>query len=782
MTLTKRISLKANTLLVLIFTCLAMISKSTQAQSPGDLANILHYEIHLNASSYSSQNIGGKTIISFLAKQEQQSMLKLELWNLTVDSVIGNQVSTWDYDGQVITINYSLPLLTQDTNFVTVYYNGHPAIDASGWGGFYFQSGIIFNLGVGFDSNPHNLGKAWFPCVDTFTDRAKYDYYITAAASALVTCSGVLQGIVINATNSLHHWKLLEEIPTYLASVAISNYVLIEDTFAGIERPIPVSYYLTPDVAGNINSFQNLEQALQAFENRYGPYRWPRIGYVNTPVGAMEHACNVAFPTSYVNGGLSGERTMAHELGHAWFGNLITCETAEDMWINEGWASFMEEDFMEFVYGKAAAKNFARSRHNLNLRTLQHEDGYIPLYGIPNELTYSTTIYKKGADMAHTLRGYMGDSIFYESLRSLMIDSAFRDISVAELNSYLSQKSGINLSPFFDAHIYQPGWLHFSIDSIQQIPAGNGAAINVFVRQRTKEAPQILQHSRLRISFLKEDWTWQTEWFEMNGASGMQSYILDFDPIDVILDLEEEYMDATTDVYTIFKAGDGGTLVEEYFKYDIFPESDSAFVRVEQNWIAPDSFQNPHPDLILSNSRYWKIQGDFPTGFAASFKFNYNNETTYNGMLDYTWFPYPLSADSLILLYRSGAGKEWEPISFIRQGTSRNGYLSTSDIRRGEYTMAYRDRSLAIGDIVDPSLIKVYPNPAVNEIHIETQFQGEMALHFMDSLGRLILGKSVPADAKQINIPISHLPNGVYLLRLSSEKKILHQSKIVVKK
>lgn len=767
-------------ILVLIFIWNTFPSLESKAQTPGELADVLHYEINLNLSNYSSQNISGHTTVQFLAKQNQQSILKLELWNLTVDSVNGTQVSTWDYDGQIIEITFSSFLNLQDTNTVTVYYHGHPAIDASGWGGFYFQSGIIFNLGVGFDSNPHNLGKAWFPCVDTFTDRAGYDYFIQAAQGSLVTCSGELVEIIADSAFPTHHWRLQEPIPTYLASVAVSNYQLIADTFAGIERQIPVSYYLTPNVAGNVSSFQNMERALQAFENRYGPYRWPRIGYVNTPVGAMEHACNVAFPTDYVNGTLSGERTMAHELAHAWFGNLITCESAADMWLNEGWASFLEEDFIEDVYGKDAAKNFARSRHNLNLRTLPQEDGYIPLYGIPNEMTYSTTIYKKGADMAHTLRGYLGDSLFYTSLRSLLIDSAFRDISVAEFNSYLSQKTGINLTPFFDAHIYQPGWLHFSIDSVQQILAANGTAVNVYVRQRTKEAPQILQHSRLKISFLKNDYTWQTEWFEMTGASGMQSYILDFDPIDIILDLEEEYMDATTDFYTVLKAGDGGTFVEEYFKYEVYPESDSAFVRVEHNWIAPDSFQNPQPNLSLSTSRYWKIQGDLKPGFAGSFKFNYNNETTYNGMLDYTWFPYPLSADSLVLLYRSGPASDWEIISFVRQGTSRNGYLSTSDIRRGEYTLAYRDRSLSVGSIENNPLIQVFPNPAKENLTIQNSFPGEMALQVIDSLGRIVSAYSIEADSKSISIPVQHLPKGVYVLRFSNEKKILHQNKIVL--
>lgn len=754
------------------------------SQTPGELADVLHYQINLTVTDLTGQQISGACFIKFKALQANQHQIKLELWNLTVDSVQAENLSTYSYNGSIILAEYASNLNLTDTQKITVYYHGHPMVDPTGWGGFIFSSGIAYNLGVGFGANPHNLGKSWFPCVDDFTDRAAYEYFITTSAANKATCSGYLVSQYVNPDNSnqtIHHWKLEEEIPTYLASVAVSNFVVIADTIAGIEKEIPVSHYLIPSLAGNSGSFLHLPEALHIFEAHYGPYRWPRIGYVSTPLGAMEHTCNIAFPTGYINGTLSGEKTMAHELAHAWFGNLITCETAGDMWINEGWASFLEEDFMEEVYGKTLAKDYARSRHALNLRTLHHEEGFLPLYGIDNENTYSSTIYKKGADMAHSLRGYLGDSLFYASLQQLMQDSAFTDISVAEFCNYLSLKSGIELQPFFDAHIYQPGWLHFSIDSTAIIPAGNGTSVAVYVKQQRKDADNFLTHTRLKIGFLDDQWKLHADWFSMNDSVGSQTYILDFLPVDILLDPEEEYMDATTDRYLILKESTSGTLNEEFFKYEVNAGSDSAFVRIEQSWIAPENFENEHPEYILSNSRYWKIQGDIPSGFSGLFKFNYNNETTVNGLLDNTWFTYPMSADSLVLLYREKTSSDWEEISFTRQGLSRIGYLSTSETKRGEYTMAYRDRSLNISELIISKKINIYPNPASDSITIDKNTPDELLLQLFDASGRMVDSRLLVEGKYAMEIKLNPSWNGQFRLRFSSGKKVIQQSGLLIR-
>src|SRR4051812_511852 len=105
---------------------------------------------------------------------------------------------------------------------------------------------------------------------------------------------------------------------------------------------------------------------------------------------------------------------MAHELSHHWWGNLLTCETPEDMWINEGWASFSADLFFEWQYGKPTYLQRVKSRHEDIVHYLHHtEGGFRAISGLPHNLTYGSHVYEKGADMIHNLRGYLGDADFF---------------------------------------------------------------------------------------------------------------------------------------------------------------------------------------------------------------------------------------------------------------------------------------------------------------------------------------------------------------------------------
>ncbi len=755
-------------LLIGIVAIFSMTMSGSQAQTSPD---VLHYNIHLTVTDFGNQKISGHTEIFFMHEAVNIGISLFELWNLNIDSIQGQGIDSFSYDGQFIHLFHNQFLTPGDTQVVTIFYQGQPMADPTGWGGFRFMSNIAFNLGVGFGADPHNLGKSWYPCVDTFTDRASYDFYITTAANHKAICGGLLESIVIHPSDSnlrVHHWRHPELIPTYLASVAVGNFEHISDTFQGINSMVPVDLYLTPNLVSNAaGSFVHLEEAFHAFEEKYGPYRWSRVGYVSTPVGAMEHSCNIAYPFQLIDGATTYERTMAHELAHMWFGNLITAHSSQDMWINEGWASFLETDFMEYVYGFDYAKAYNRARHASNLRTLHHTDGLISLYGVGHEHTYSNTVYKKGADMAQTLKGYLGSDLFYSSLRNILSDYAFNDVSVANLRDYLSVETGVDLIPFFNAFLYQPGWLHFRVDSFSAQPAGNQFEVEVYLRQSLKDANQPLSKLRLPLGFLDQNLQLHTEYFLIDNSEGMKSFLLDFQPVDVILDPDEQIMDATTDKYFMVYPGDGGTIQEAYFKYDVGIESDSAWLRVEQSWIAPDPLKFAETSLSVSDSRYWKVQGWLPEDFDGTFMFNYNNYTNTDGNLDNTWFPYPLSADSLVLLFREGSWADWVIISSERLGPGRNGYLSTHETRRGEYTLAYRDRSLASVEPIKDRPFRAFPNPAQNTVHLEFYRTEAMELRLISATGKVISTFPIAAGTKNKSIDTSMLSPGNYFLSLS---------------
>jgi aminopeptidase N len=145
-----------------------------------------------------------------------------------------------------------------DTVAVKVFYHGVPFNES--WGGFHFSGEYAFNLGVGFETYPPNLGKAWFPCVDNFFDRALFDYHIRVTDNKKAVCGGLLQSINDHGDGThTFHWKTDFTIPTYLASFAIGDYVGVTDTFSGMERDIPITIYVRPVDTGKVaGSFANI--------------------------------------------------------------------------------------------------------------------------------------------------------------------------------------------------------------------------------------------------------------------------------------------------------------------------------------------------------------------------------------------------------------------------------------------------------------------------------------------------------------------------------------------
>ncbi|MEA3443755.1 MAG: T9SS type A sorting domain-containing protein, partial [Bacteroidota bacterium] len=200
------------------------------------------------------------------------------------------------------------------------------------------------------------------------------------------------------------------------------------------------------------------------------------------------------------------------------------------------------------------------------------------------------------------------------------------------------------------------------------------------------------------------------------------------------------------------------------------------------NWVAPDPFQGNNPSYTLSDSRYWKIDGILPSTFDGKFKFNYNNKENGTGWLDYTWFPYPLSADSLVLLYREGCWNNWAEISFVRLGNSRSGWLITEEVNKGEYCLAYRDLTLSYSLLIkdDKKMLTAFPNPSKDILNVHIDLNQKKELKLYDSRGVVVYSKKMPANKNFIQIKVDRLMVGVYFLELQAARKKKAEIKVVI--
>lgn len=776
----RKFQVKSALLTLCLMAGLQLNAQNSPQRALSDTVDVLNYELHLTVTNLTQQIISGQAGIRFTTPLNGLSQLPLELKQLQADSVKTDNGITlaFTHSNERLLITMDQPVLAGDTGFVWVFYHGQPFHEA--WGGFHFSGSYAFNLGVGFESIPHNLGKTWFPCVDDFVDRAYYEYFIRVENTNTAVCGGLLQSVSPMADNtSIFHWKSDRTLPTYLASVAVGPYALVSDSVTAMQSVIPVRYYVRPsDTTRARGSFVNLPEITGIFEEAFGPYPFQRIGITGTSLGAMEHAENIFYPNSSINGNLSNEWLYAHELSHMWFGNKVTCASDADMWLNEGWARWCETYYREKLYGTDEALENMRPLLRDVLQFMHtKEGGYRPLSPMPSEYTYGDNVYDKGGVTTHALRGYLCDSLFFGGIKAYLETFAYSPASSYDLRDALTQYSGIDMAGFFDFHVFGPGFNQFSVDSFNILPAGSDFDVEVFVKQRLKGTTVFAQNCRMELTFMNDAWQMETRRINFPGPHGSATLRLPFAPTFVMVDLFERAADATTDNYKTIKSTGLYDYPDTFFKIDVTQVYDSAFVRATHNWVPPDSLHILQPGLTLSDYRYWTIEGIFPEGFEATGRFFYNRNASLDNNLLIS------SADSLVILYRPNAASDWLPVSFSRIGPWQIGTIYVPQLRPGDYTLAVWDEVYVGSNLLQPEKksLKVYPNPAKDKVIIQTGMGVNGTITVRDTAGKLVYSASKTPATELLQWDCSGVMPGTYLVSFNTPEGSIESNKIVIK-
>ncbi len=642
--------------------------------------DVLSYDINLDIRDFKTERISGFTTVKFVLQYEHSDTLSLDFAGLTADSVKRSQhdMVSFKQQGEQLLVFSDF----KKTDSITVYYHGKPMQDKA-WGGFFFSDSVAFNMGVGMASYPHSYGRVWFPCNDSFTDKATYYFDITVPPNMIAVCSGVLDRVYLPNDKTYHRfiWYMDRQIPTYIANVAVGKYDRLEQTYQGLKRKIPIELYFRTPYAKNIEqSFRNLKTCLGGFEKHYGEYVWQRVGYVGVPFesGAMEHCCNISYPEYAADGEKTHETLMAHELSHHWFGNLVTCKTSQDMWLNEGWASFSEALFTEDAYGVEAYKKYVRDNH-LKVLTMTHKQdgGYYAVYGVSPDLTYGSTVYDKGADVAHTLRGYMGDSLFFTSLTSYFRDFAYKSADTYEFRDYLSKVSGLDLTDFFDTWVFTPGFPHFSAKIVSVTKNSNGYKVETEILQSLKARTLYGKKIKADVMFVNNSLQTHIAEITFGGERTLVTSELPFMPTAVFFDPDEKISDAKVDC--LKRINKTGTHNFEYvgFKLSLQKYKQDLLCQASQNFIPPRN--NDSETYTLSAEKYWTIQ---------------SNSKSYKAQgIFYVSAPehgFMKTVDELVLFYRPDEDSAWQPCDFTRDKKHNyEAYFIVEKLKCGDYAIGF---------------------------------------------------------------------------------------------
>lgn len=661
--------------------------------------DVLHYHINLDFSQMDFARserkfLQGTTTVR-LVRQPGVTDVVLELRALAVSSVQNSgQPVAFRQSGDSVIV--SVPLRhgpRPDTLELAISYSGTP-VAPSHFGGFYLKDSIAYNLGVLIDGDPPSFGKCWFPCVDNFTDKATYTFDLAVPIGMTGVANGILTGTRTVGSRTVYSWKLAQPIPTYLAAVAVGSYACIETLYKCEEtNDIPISLYVRPqDTTRARASFEKLVCGLQHFESMFGPYGWDRVGYVSVPMrgGAMEHATNIAYPhTAVAIGGVDYEELWAHELSHSWFGNLVTCQDASQMWLNEGFARYSEALYMQGVYGEEAFRKSMRDLLRRSVLSTHRSDGeYHPVVPVPANLTYSSTVYDKGGLMAHALRNFLGDSLFFPALRRYFEANQYGNASADDFRRALELYTHRSLEHFWEGWITTPGWNHFDARIESITPEGAGQfRVAYRIVQRTVAKPSPIYGTTLPVAFAPVGGgAVHLEHVLFSGNAQTYEVVLPFQPTFAFADPEERFPDAALDELTEVR----GPTVREPHGLDVrlevlaLPTPEHFGIRYNLLPTTPSPVPgNPAPVLM---ERFWTLR--------------HSNNPRFRGTLRFK-VPAPSDAypsrlipaqgyQTLKLYHRPETGGDWAPVpnaTLAQEGAQW--FITCPTAVAGEYAIGY---------------------------------------------------------------------------------------------
>ena len=757
---------------LIILSIAILFASFAMAQTAGQDIDVIRYDIHLSQFDFSEKTFQGVTEVDFKATNDITSVV-LELKTLEVSEVTCPQydVAGFEQDDDLLVVHFASTIPADAVAELTVAYGGHTFNES--WGGVHWNGEYVYNLGVGFDSQPHNLGKTWFPCVDNFTDKARYDVTITADNGKKAICGGNFVSATDNGDGTTTwHWTMPQEIATYHISFTVGEYELWEDVSNGI----PVTVYARPNTAAKVpGSFANINEIVAFYEECFGPYPFNRVGYVGTPIGSMEHADNIFLANSLITGNTSGEGTIAHELSHMWFGNKVTCLTAQDMWLNEGFAQFLGNFYIAGVYGEEAY-HAAMSPIVNNMSTKCRTQDYPPINAMPLDMTYDdNAVYDRGAAVVSTMMKYMGRDKFLQGLRYYQEKYAYGAASSEDLMNALTEATGIDMTGFFDSYVSVAGVPYYYV-SIQEVkPVGSQYEVKLLMHYQHLSGEHIGIHNVYPVTFYDADFNLHNEMVCWDGTTGFTTKILDFEPVGMVADFDNDYLEGATSKEEMLVGDNTASASNIQIQVET---ADSVFYCIENHPVAP--YDDPLIwGLKLSTSHFWTVNiHDFGQANVTG-TFIYRNSSSLDGDIIQT------ENDSATLVYRANASEPWRELAHTCNPSNKwsMGQFTVNDMKSGEYAIAVWDKAHfgteEQGAI--PSKMQVFPNPAESQVNLSWNGFCNGSISLVDAQGRVVRNYKLN-DADQLSFTTDGLAKGVYQVqRIGADGNVIETNNIIIK-
>jgi aminopeptidase N len=356
-----------------------------------------------------------------------------------------------------------------------VAYGGHPRVAPNPpWDGGIQWARTPSGAPWIATSNQMIGADVWWPVKDHVSDKPdSMRISVSAPADLVVASNGRLRQMTDDGNGRrTWHWFVSTPISTYNVALNIAPYQTIDTTIVSVVGDsIPVIFYVLPeDVAKGKRLFAEIVEHLRWFEEVLGPYpfRADKYGVAQTPHLGMEHQTIIAYGANFDNRSMTGgvdwgfDALHHHELSHEWWGNLVTNADWKDMWLHEGFGTYMQALWLEDTQGVARARAYLRSFEQAIANR-----GPVAPRGATSSKNYGLDIYYKGARVLHALRWLIGDDAFFRAIRRMAYPDeqamattdgrAVRFATTPDFIAIAERESGMDLDWFFDVYVYHPG-------------------------------------------------------------------------------------------------------------------------------------------------------------------------------------------------------------------------------------------------------------------------------------------------------------------------------------
>ena len=373
----------------------------------------------------------------------------------------------YDYDDYKITVKLPRKYTKEEKFTIYIKYTARPEkVKEQGSNAITSAKGLYFINADGADKNkPTQIwtqgetegSSCWFPTIDAPNQKTTQEIYITVPNKYVTLSNGELVSQTKEKENRTDYWKMDQKHAPYLVFLGVGAFEVIKDSY----KDIAVDYYVEKEYVQYAKGiFGNTPEMIEFFSNKLGvEFPWNKYSQIvvrDYVSGAMENTTAVVHgEQAYQTDGQlidtnTHENTIAHELFHHWFGNLVTSESWSNLTLNESFANYSEYLWQEYKYGKEAAEMHMHENVKLYLDGQEADKKLVRFEYLDKEDMFDLVSYNKGGAILHMLRNYVGDEAFFESLKTYLNEYKYKAVEAHQLRLIFEKVTGKDLNWFFN--------------------------------------------------------------------------------------------------------------------------------------------------------------------------------------------------------------------------------------------------------------------------------------------------------------------------------------------